>query len=251
MLTTHFRPQLLARALNSLLAQKVDNFEIIVCADEGSEETKKIINLLLRPQDSFICAPNLKGPSQTRNFGIQLAIGEWICFLDDDDSFEENYFMAAKSLLCENSINLFNYIEIKESREEGIPKLIHSIQKRVQAGAIDFIDVGNCIPINALFVPTAMAKQNPFDVRLQSHEDWDWLIALKRRGYLFTHHQNFGPNIHIDEKSSRNSDSINSGSRTLDFLSIYRKWPSATDELKVARANQMAAFGLPVPPFFL
>ena len=40
-LTTHFRPQLLARALNSLLAQKVDNFEIIVCADEGSEETKK------------------------------------------------------------------------------------------------------------------------------------------------------------------------------------------------------------------
>lgn len=251
-LTTHHRPALLTRALNSLLSQEVQNFEIILCADEGAKETKNIAHLLLRPQDSFISVPNLMGPAQTRNLGIQVAQGEWLCFLDDDDSFGQEYFKSATNILVnKNAINYFNYTEIKELRTSDNQTLLSSTDKIVQSTSVDQIEIGNCIPINALFVPAEIAKQNLFDVNLQSHEDWDWLIGLKSRKYPFIKHEYFGPNVYVDENLSRNSESIQSGSRTLDFLSIYRKWPGSSNEIKHARANQMAAFGLPIPSIFL
>lgn len=251
-LTTHHRPELLKRALNSLFVQKIKNFEVILCSDESSEQTKNIANLMLRPQDTFVSAPNLKGPAQTRNLGVQIAVGEWICFLDDDDSFRDDYFKVASELLAgKDFINYFNYTEIIESRLVSEQKLILSTDKRIQPNSIGLIEVGNCMPINALFLSATIAKQNPFDAYLQSHEDWDWLIGLAKRGYKFKQHEHFGPNVHMDENISRNSEAIRSGSRALDFLSIYRKWPSSSNEIKDARANQMAALGLPIPPFFL
>jgi len=66
-LTTHNRPTLLNRALNSLLSQEFKDFEIILCADEGAIDTKEIAFKLLRQTDSFISAPkfNRKWPSNS------------------------------------------------------------------------------------------------------------------------------------------------------------------------------------------
>jgi glycosyltransferase involved in cell wall biosynthesis len=249
-LTTHNRPILLKRALDSLLMQREFNsFEIIVCADEGTRETKKVVESSLRSQDSFISAPSLQGPSETRNFGIKISTGKWICFLDDDDTFDLDYFKKATTLLNDGyEVNYFNFTEINYSKDEE-----QSLYERKSLGniSIEQIEVGNFIPINAFFVSRILAQNNLFDSTLRSHEDWDWLIGLKRCGSKFLHHDAFGPNVHLNIISSRNLDSIESGSRVLDYLSIYRKYPVHAEELKVARAAQMEIFGLPIPPEYL
>lgn len=251
-LTTHMRPELLKRALNSLVNQNFKSFEIIVCADEVSRETFDVASLLLREHDSFLSTPYLRGPAETRNLGIKVASGQWICFLDDDDSFDDNYFNEASRLLTpSDNIHYFNFTEIKEGGSENPEKGLAIIRKNIGHFQIEQLDLGNFIPINALFFPAYIAKANLFDVQLQSHEDWDWLIGLKAQGCKYLHHDFFGPNVYVDAISSRNNDAINSGSRALDYLSIYRKWPGNSEKLRVNRGHQMESFGLLIPPFFL
>jgi glycosyltransferase involved in cell wall biosynthesis len=83
---TYNRPELLEKLVNSILNLDYDkdDFEVIII-DDGS--TNNAINLTQKYQKSF----NLRyyfqknsGPSSARNTGIDIARGEYICFLDDD-----------------------------------------------------------------------------------------------------------------------------------------------------------------------
>ena len=243
-LTTHNRPNLLARALQSLCSQEFDDFEIILCADEGLKETKEVALKYLRPADSFVCAPRIRGPAGTRNLGISMASGRHVCFLDDDDSFPATYLLEATNLLSNsNEIHFCNYYQVLEGQE--------NVKVDIGGFPIERLMVCNFIPNNALFVPTTIAQKHPFDVRLESHEDWDWLLMLNSYSYVFKHHSFFGPNVHIGGISSRNNNAKNSKSIGLDFLSIYRKWPAQSEDLKIARSEMLKVFEMDAPTRFL
>jgi glycosyltransferase involved in cell wall biosynthesis len=242
--TTHYRPNLLVRALQSLLLQNFLDFEIILCSDESSELTKQVANSLLRQQDSFISVPQIKGPAGTRNLGISVSSGKWICFLDDDDSLDNEFLSKATNLLTNtHQLHYFNFTEIIEKREEETTEIILSTPKDISNSFSDNLFIGNFIPNNAIFVPNDIAKNNHFDPRLQSHEDWDWLISLKDKGYEFIHHPVWGPNVHLHPGESRNVNLNSQYSKMLDFLSIYRKWPIDSDKVKELRSLQMEKFG--------
>jgi glycosyltransferase involved in cell wall biosynthesis len=87
---TYQRPDLLSRVLDALATQTLapDEFEIIVCDDAGSEETRALVE---RWRDahpisiSYINGPTPKqGPAAMRNAGWRRARGEVIAFTDDD-----------------------------------------------------------------------------------------------------------------------------------------------------------------------
>lgn len=248
--TTHKRPHMLRRALNSLLAQKFSNFEIILCADETSVETKSVATELLRKTDSFVSAAHLKGPAQTRNIGMQLAVGNWVCFLDDDDTFCENYFSEVSRFLdLTNEIKYFNFTKLIEDRTNAEPILRAKQDIDISETSSDILYVHNYIPVNALMIPNCVAKLHSFDTHLESIEDWEWLLSLKIAGYQFKGHQGiYGPNVFVDpNESSRNK----SKSAPLDVLSVFRKWPTSNESLRNARANFLAKQNINVPKDFL
>jgi glycosyltransferase involved in cell wall biosynthesis len=251
-LTTHNRPTLLERALNSLLTQEFKDFEIIVCADEGEIHTKEVSFKLLRAIDSFISAPQIRGPAGTRNLGVSIASGQYICFLDDDDSYSSNYFLISSNFLAaSNDIHYCNYREVEENREiEGSCNEVFN-KRDIGKFSTETLMIRNFIPVNALFIPNLVAKANPFDIRLQSHEDWDWLISLKTKNYTFKHHDIYGPNVHLQKSPSRNNNALETNSVGLDYLSIYRKWPCDLVELKFARAEVLKDLGVNAQPQFL
>ena len=248
-LTTHKRPNLLMRALKSLIKQEFKDFEIILCADESEKETKKIATNFLRSGDVFVSSPHLSGPSESRNFGILLSKGEWICFLDDDDTFDETYFEKISQLIKEpNRIYYSNYTRIFESR--GDRSITFNKQENINISSIpsNNLLISNFIPINAVFIPKNIAKLQNFDLNLQTHEDWDYYIALKNSGYEFEGLDNiYGPNVHLGDEVSRNK----SKAIPLDYLSIYRKWPSSDEALRKVRANILAESGVNIPENFL
>jgi hypothetical protein len=83
----------------------------------------------------------------------------------------------------------------------------------------------------------------------KSHEDWDWLINLKSRGYDFNFVElSCGPNVHIDFSDvTRNK----SPATPLDYLSIYRKWPALDELIRDARAQKLASMGISIEAKFL
>ena len=88
-ITTYKRPTFLARAINSVLNQTYQNYEIIVVDDNDAgtvyrEETSTLINSFTKNIKYIPLVKNL-GACNARNIGLEKALGNYILFLDDDD----------------------------------------------------------------------------------------------------------------------------------------------------------------------
>ena len=97
---TYNRPKLLLRAVNSALAQTIEDFEVIVVDDCSSEP----IDLPPNPRLRIIRLPENKGGSAARNIGTQAAKGHWINFLDDDDELLPRMAEVALKTLQQSSL---------------------------------------------------------------------------------------------------------------------------------------------------
>ncbi|MDY7091402.1 MAG: glycosyltransferase [Acidobacteriota bacterium] len=84
---TFRRPQLLARALDSVAAQTWEDWEAVVVDDADDAATRRLVAERSQrdPRLRYIARATAGGPAVARNAGIELARGEYIAFLDDDD----------------------------------------------------------------------------------------------------------------------------------------------------------------------
>lgn len=80
--------QYLPRCLDSLLAQSFKDIEVICVNDGSPDKSREIAASYAAADDRFVLIdkPN-GGPSSARNVGIREARGEYVCFLDSDDTF--------------------------------------------------------------------------------------------------------------------------------------------------------------------
>ena len=81
---TRNRPQLLCRAIASIMKQNIDTIEIIVVLDGPDETTRSLLSDLAL---KIIELPVHKGLEAASNAGIAVARGKWIALLDDDDEW--------------------------------------------------------------------------------------------------------------------------------------------------------------------
>lgn len=92
-ITTYRRPDNLANAIESILAQTHSNIELIVVDDNGDhseyrEQTAALMSRHLHDSRvSYIKHATNAGGAAARNTGIMACTGEYISFLDDDDIY--------------------------------------------------------------------------------------------------------------------------------------------------------------------
>ncbi len=82
---THDRPQMLAEAVDSALAQTFRDCEIIIVLNGASAETSAMARRLAEHRAIRVVEMEDSTLAASRNFGLTFAGGEWIAFLDDDD----------------------------------------------------------------------------------------------------------------------------------------------------------------------
>lgn len=89
----------------SLMAQTMDEIEIILVDDHGTDDSIQIAQRYVTTHQSakqfhFIATPHNMGPGPARSIGIEAAQGEYIGFVDSDDvvmpDFCEQLYAAAK-----------------------------------------------------------------------------------------------------------------------------------------------------------
>jgi glycosyltransferase involved in cell wall biosynthesis len=92
---TRNRSDLMQVALNSVLEQRHRDFEVIIVNDGSSEEHESRYRELLAAAPasarllSLIPTQSGHGPSHARNYGAAHARGTYLCFLDDDDQWND------------------------------------------------------------------------------------------------------------------------------------------------------------------
>ena len=251
-MATHHRPATLARALRSLRAQTFADFEILLVADALDAETATVVARDLGPADSFLKRTGLSGPAESRNRGLAMARGDWVIFLDDDDTFEPHHLATVK-LHCEcvDAQVLFTDITVvtEDRAKPGIPELSRQVSALGSAD-VNTLWVKNFIPLHCLAYRRSLLHGLSFDAHLASQEDWDWLLCVCSRA-MPVHVPGGGAVMHkdyVNPGARRGQQEASNDTRVVqDFLHVYRRWPAPTPALKAARAGLLQGVGLALP----
>jgi len=99
------RADIIMRTIDSVLNQIFKNFEIIVVDDGSKDNTAEVIKSIPDSRVKYIYQNNAER-SVARNNGAKNALGEFLLFLDSDDSYEPNHLEG-----------LFNFIQTLENKD--------------------------------------------------------------------------------------------------------------------------------------
>jgi glycosyltransferase involved in cell wall biosynthesis len=100
---TFNRGRLLARALQSVLAQTEQSFEVFVVDDcSPDDEPSRVVASFGDARLHYRRMPTQQGPAAARNVGLRLGCGPYVAFLDDDDEWLPEK-LARQSMVLEQS----------------------------------------------------------------------------------------------------------------------------------------------------
>jgi glycosyltransferase involved in cell wall biosynthesis len=179
---TYRRHEEVVRAIDSALQQTLAPFEVIVVNDGEDEKKRRLLQEVFGSSIKYLEAPRTGTPSGTRNFGIQLALGEWIALLDDDDvwfphKLDAQFSALEKSGLAEAIVAGVQVIE-RDGTKLGI-RPERRIPDNTPICQILFGSSGG-IHTSTLMAPRWLFSKYPFNESIRVHEDWEWLLCAGR-----------------------------------------------------------------------
>jgi glycosyltransferase involved in cell wall biosynthesis len=135
----------LKRCLDSLINQTYRHFEVLVCDDGSTDNTKQIVDSFQTQLDlKYYWEENWGGPARPRNNGIRYAKGEWICFLDSDDYWYPTKLEACLPYLDESDLVYHHFDVVGEKVPISQNKLF---AKKVPKENLFFYLLSNWNPI--------------------------------------------------------------------------------------------------------
>ncbi len=124
------------KSVESAARQSPPPHELIV-VDSGPDEQTRIIEELAEEYPSVVILPMPpKGISAARNYGVRMATGDIIVFLDADDFLVENYMAEMGQLASENSGKVLaaslTYTSITSGRTVGYIECVPNERRSLQ-----------------------------------------------------------------------------------------------------------------------
>ena len=203
---TRNRENLLKECLQSVLDQEFVDFECLIIDDDSSDGTRESVKLIKDERFQYHQYP-VSDRSLTRNKGIDLAKGQFICFVDDDDLISSNYlssfFEIINSKHYKNEIIRTSFIRWSDSKKA---RSIHYNKDRhghpVQFIAFHMCGVGSlCIPkgyLAELRFPEKFPHWQDTYLFLQLLSKYP-LIQIPEYTYLYRIHENMGSKLVTDQ----------------------------------------------------
>ena len=143
--------QYLVECLDSVLSEINTDDEIILVENASTDHSWKICQKYAEKYKTVKAVQmETAGVSKARNYGISLAKGDWITFLDSDDCIDPSIVQMAGKLKDNSDIDvvLFRYSYLNEvnSNETSVSEgLIHVDSDLLRRGALEFSKYGKQI----------------------------------------------------------------------------------------------------------
>lgn len=167
-------------AIDSILAQTYQNFEIIV-VDDGSKDNSREVGARYGEKINYIYQENA-GLSAARNTGLRRAHGEFIGLLDADDMYEPAFMATLVNFLTQHPQYDGVYCGYQFVDDDGFA--LPQIENRVIASDKLYKAMwgGNFwVPESVLMRRGCYETAGPYDQTLKACEDWDvWLRILEK-----------------------------------------------------------------------
>lgn len=176
--------QFICRAIDSALAQKLQDVEIIVVDDGSTDNTADVVS---RYQDRVLYVrQEHRERSAARNHGITLATGKYIAFLDADDWWLPQKLAKQVDVFESNpELGLVYCLAARYTRDGQMLEsggLLSPVDIARGKWAFEDLIMGRCFPMPTVIVRReCLDEVDSFDESLSQFEDWDlWLrLSLK------------------------------------------------------------------------
>jgi len=189
---TRFRPELVCRAVRSVLNQSYQEIEAIVVIDGPDEGTKNALASIVDPRLRVIPLEQNQGGAEARNIGVREARGKWIAFLDDDDEWLPEKIttqIAVAETATEPHPVIFSRVIARNPVVDMIwPRRLPALDERMSEYLFcrkGFTYGDAFLQTSTFFVSKALMLEVPFQKGLKRHQDWDWLLRMSE--YPGTH----------------------------------------------------------------
>ena len=215
----------LKRCIDVLLQQDINKtFEVIMVDDASTDGGQDIIKMQNSPFLKLHSLPSNAGPAAARNAGLKIAKGEYVFFLDADDTIspcalktlyrhakENDYdLVCADKEIIENSLNQRENIFVYPTDKNfGNSDITEEIKKRIY----DPLYVEGLIGILGKLIKRSIISRNnlSFEEDLRYLEDetfsWDILAHCKKAKYvrkqLYSYYVNPNASSAVSEGISR------------------------------------------------
>lgn len=241
LITTYLRPKLLKRAINSVLLQTYQNFQIVVCDNGSDDETRNMMEIFIQADARikyYRHASNI-GMMANYEFAFNLVNTPFFSILSDDDFLLQSFYETALKGFENYPDAAFSACEVVAMNESGepvsAPLSLWSREGYYPAGEglMEMIGKGFKPP-----VPTGILFQHSlvknisinFSNETQLVWDLDYLVSItanfpcvitKKEGAIFlAHHQGYSTSLHEEMfwKIDRYDDYMLSLSRVLQNI---------------------------------
>ena len=147
------------KSLKSLFNQTYKNLEIIIVDDCSTDNSKSIVEDLIKDKKNIIFFSNKKngGLSFARNEALKRATGDYIGYIDSDDYVPENYYESLMDTIITNKADIA-VCDIKSVYEKS-GQILRSQCGTTENEKIDFINNGLAASAcNKLFKKSIISK---------------------------------------------------------------------------------------------
>ena len=181
---TRNRPDLIVRAVNSVVAQSLSDIEIIVVVDGDDGKTAAALDVVGDPRLRVFVLPENGGASAARNFGVSKATAPWIALLDDDDEMlPERLAIQLQAgeeseaeypvILCRAFVQTpqERFVEPKILPGEGEHISEYFLNKKSLIGHVG--GIGSSI----IFTKKSLLTKVVFPEE-KRHQDWAWVLKV-------------------------------------------------------------------------
>lgn len=187
---TYNRAYCLRRTIQSVVDQTYHNWELLVVDNTSRDNTRDVVERFEDDRIKFLQVKNNGVIGKSRNYGIQVASGELIAFLDSDDSWLPEKLERSVSALeggcrfVHHDLYISNGIEMEKAR-------ITNIARRLTNPVVeDLIRGGNAVCTSSVVVEAELIRDvDGFseDPELVGIEDYDlWVrVAERSEGFAF------------------------------------------------------------------
>lgn len=215
---TFNRAELILKTLDSIVNQSYRKYEIVIIDDASKDNTREIIDIYKNNNFDneiiYSCLDKNLGPNVAKNLGIKLSKGDYLIFLDSDDTFPSNETLIE----IKNEIVKFNSPELIMFPSNYRKSVTLKKSKKKQLNFIQFFknpNIGECLPV----VKKGAILKNMFFDHLRGGEGLTWQLITKESN-----------DIILSSVIARNYDNVST-----DRLSVLNK----TNIDRILKIHQM------------
>jgi glycosyltransferase involved in cell wall biosynthesis len=215
---TYNRQDLVKHTITSVLAQDYKDFEILVVDDGSTDNTKQTIAEIKDNRIKYFYKNN-GGVSSARNLGLKNAQGKFVCFLDSDDLWPDNFLKTMINHMQKNPQYGASYCMRTLLSKNGSTQPSYQGEFFASGQITAQLFQKTFIQTSTICFRKEILKGIFFDESLTNGEDADvWLRVSARTKFLFV------PDVQIKYRKQTPSDMTGFDSKCCNRFRVLERF---------------------------